>query len=64
MSECKICGYNSSEVLIINNLCSVHTCEICKREGYATAPNGAILCYTHEQGEFPFDDCPRTEQTL
>ena len=51
MSECKICGYNSSEVLIINNLCSVHTCEICKGEGYATAPNGAILCDTHEQGE-------------
>jgi hypothetical protein len=48
MDECKVCGYNSSEVDIINQLCSVHTCEICKHEGYATGPNGTILCEEHE----------------
>jgi hypothetical protein len=45
MSECKICGYNSDEVLIVNNLCSVHTCEVCKSEGYADGTfDGRILC--------------------
>ena len=51
MSECKICGYDDFEVLIVNELCSVHTCEICKNEGYATAPKGRILC----------DDCNMDE---
>ena len=32
-------------VAIINNLCSVHTCEICKYEGYADGNfGGKILC--------------------
>ena len=45
MSLCKICGYESSEVLIVNDLCSVHTCEICKGEGYADGDfDGKILC--------------------
>lgn len=45
MSECKICGYNSEEVLIVDGLCSVHTCKICKAEGYADGSfGGDILC--------------------
>lgn len=44
---CKVCGYNSFEVLIVNDLCSVHTCETCGAEGYATS-SGAILCGEHE----------------
>ena len=51
MDECKVCGYNSNEVDIVNQLCSVHTCEICKNEGYATGPNGTILCEEHEDEE-------------
>ena len=44
MSKCKICDYSEREVTIINELCSVHTCEICKKEGYATELEGKILC--------------------
>ena len=45
MSECSVCGYTDKEVTIVNNLCSVHTCDICKYEGYADgAFNGKILC--------------------
>ena len=44
MSKCKVCDYNEREVTIINELCSVHTCEVCKQEGYATALNGRIFC--------------------
>jgi hypothetical protein len=45
MSECLVCSYTDKEVTIINNLCSVHTCEVCKHEGYADgAFNGKILC--------------------
>ena len=45
MSECKVCGYTDKEVTIVNELCSVHTCEVCKGEGYATElGDGDILC--------------------
>lgn len=45
MSECKVCGYTDKECDIINELCSVHTCEVCKHEGYANGGfNGRILC--------------------
>ena len=47
MNECKICGYDETECDIVNNLCSVHTCEICGEEGYASPPNGDILCEEH-----------------
>ena len=53
MSKCKVCDYSEREVTIINELCSVHTCEICKEEGYATALKGRILC----------DDCHIVETT-
>lgn len=48
LDKCKICDYTSDEVDITNQLCSVHTCEICGNEGYATGPNGDILCEEHE----------------
>ena len=49
MEECTVCGYNSNEVDIVNGLCSVHTCETCGQEGYATEfDNGTILCEKHE----------------
>ena len=44
---CQICGYTSQEVLIINELCSVHTCEVCGSEGFASPPDGRILCEPH-----------------
>lgn len=45
MKECVVCRYTDKEVTIINNLCSVHTCEICKYEGYADGNfGGKILC--------------------
>jgi hypothetical protein len=44
---CKICGYTSQEVTIINELCSVHTCEFCGDEGYASGDEGRILCEPH-----------------
>ena len=48
VTECYICGYNSKECDIVNNLCSVHTCEICGSEGFAYGDEGKILCDTHE----------------
>jgi hypothetical protein len=49
MEKCIICDYNSNEVDIVNGLCSVHTCEICGKEGYATEfDDGTILCEKHE----------------
>ena len=49
MEECTVCGYNSNEVDIVNGLCSVHTCETCGQEGYATEfDDGTILCEKHE----------------
>ena len=47
LRACKVCGYNSSEVLIVNDLCSVHTCQTCGAEGYAVS-SGAIVCADHE----------------
>lgn len=47
MSECYICGYTSEEVIIVNSLCSVHTCEECGGEGFATGDDGRIFCDTH-----------------
>jgi hypothetical protein len=48
--ECDFCGWNEIEGLEIgsdNRLrCSVHTCEVCRAEGYARA-NGDILCDHH-----------------
>ena len=44
LETCKICSYTSAEVTIVNELCSVHTCETCRAEGYATALNGRIFC--------------------
>jgi hypothetical protein len=44
---CKICGYTSEEVTIINELCSVHTCEVCGAEAYASGDKGRILCEPH-----------------
>ena len=45
--ECRVCGYDSSLVDIVAGLCSVHTCEVCKREGYASGNHGRILCTAH-----------------
>ena len=36
LKTCKICSYTSAEVTIINELCSVHTCEVCGAEAYAS----------------------------
>jgi predicted nucleic-acid-binding Zn-ribbon protein len=47
METCQVCGYTSQEVRIVNNLCSVHTCEKCGAEGYASGDVGAILCEKH-----------------
>jgi hypothetical protein len=47
VTSCKVCGYDSSLVDIVNDLCSVHTCKVCKREGYASGNNGRILCTAH-----------------
>jgi len=44
---CQICGYTSAEVTIINELCSVHTCEVCGAEAYASGDKGRILCEPH-----------------
>jgi hypothetical protein len=44
MSTCKVCDYSSEEVLIVNDLCSVHTVRSLQDEGYATALVGRILC--------------------
>lgn len=47
MELCLVCGYTSEEVTITNELCSVHTCEKCGEEGYATGDSGDILCEKH-----------------
>lgn len=47
VSECSICGYTSNECEIVNNLCSVHTCEVCASEGFACGDDGKILCEVH-----------------
>jgi len=44
---CRVCGYTSQEVRIENGLCSVHTCEKCGAEGYASGDKGDILCEKH-----------------
>lgn len=45
MDKCEVCGYTSDEVLIINNLCSVHTCQVCAGQGFADGSfSGKILC--------------------
>lgn len=48
--QCDFCGWNEPEGLLVgsdNKLrCSVHTCEICKYEGYARS-GGDIRCNTH-----------------
>jgi hypothetical protein len=48
MSKCEVCDYTSDEVLIVNDLCSVHTCEVCGAQGFATQYEGRILCDEHE----------------
>lgn len=47
MSNCEICGYLDTEVDIVDGLCSVHRCEDCGAEGYATGPDGYIKCEQH-----------------
>ena len=47
INECQVCGYDETECNIVNNLCSVHTCEICGEEGFASPPKGDILCEKH-----------------
>jgi len=47
MSKCSVCDYTDKECDIINDLCSVHTCEKCGAEGYATGDEGKILCESH-----------------
>jgi hypothetical protein len=50
--ECDFCGWDTPEELKIGTdgkyRCSVHTCEICKYEGYARGDDkGSILCDHH-----------------
>ena len=49
--ECAFCGWDKTEDLSQGSdlvyRCSVHTCEVCRYEGYARPDEGNILCDTH-----------------